>query len=109
MEFLRRKCVCCRTLKQVSQYKGNLKSCILCLEKAKVKYREDTETVLRRCKFYRDNNVEKEKERHNLYCLNNKDEINIKKREYNYLEYYCPVCLYEIILSIVMSRSRYVF
>ena len=65
-------------------------------KKAKVNYREDSETVLRRCTVYRDNNVGKEQERHTVYYLSNKDEINTKKREYNYLKCYCPVCLYDV-------------
>ena len=47
MEYLKRKCVCCKTLKLVSDYNGSLKTCMSCLEKAKIKYREDKETVLR--------------------------------------------------------------
>ena len=61
MESIRRKCVCCRNLLHLSYYNGDLKTCISCLEKAKVKYREDKETILRRCKMYRDTNVEKRK------------------------------------------------
>jgi hypothetical protein len=52
--------------------------------------------VLRRCKKYRDNNAEKEKERHRLYYSNNKELIDEKKRVYNSIEYYCPVCLYNV-------------
>ena len=38
--------------------------------------------------------IEKEKERHRLYYFNTKELVNEKKRDYNYLHYYCPVCLY---------------
>ena len=41
------------------------------------------ENVVRRCKKYRDYNVEKETERHILYNFNNKEDINGKKRKYN--------------------------
>ena len=96
MEFLRRKCVCCKKLSVLSCYTGNLKSCIVCLEKARERYQENKDEVLTRCKKYRNNNIEKEKERHRLYYLNNKEIVAEKKREYNYLEYYCPVCLYNV-------------
>ena len=52
--------------------------------------------VLRRCKKYRNNNIEKENERHILYYLNNKEIVADQQREYNYLDYYCPVCLYNV-------------
>jgi hypothetical protein len=77
-------------------FDGNKKTCSICLEYAREKYREDRETVLRRNKIYRDNNVEKEKERHKLYYTNNRETILENKREYTYLEYYCPVCLYTV-------------
>ena len=96
MEYLRRKCVCCRTLSPLSCYTGKLKTCILCLEKAKVKYIENKEIVLRRCKGNRSTNIEKEKERHRLYDLTTKVVVNEKKREYTNLDYYCPVCLYNV-------------
>jgi hypothetical protein len=64
--------------------------------KSKRKYRNDPETALQRCKPYRDNNVEKEKERHILYDFNNRESIDEKKKGYNNLEYYCPVCLYNV-------------
>jgi hypothetical protein len=96
MEYLRRKCVCCHKLYYLSCVNGNYKTCILCLEKAKETYRDDPETVIRRCKQHRDNNVEKEKERHRLYYCNNKEIIDEKKKVYNHLEYYCPVCLYNV-------------
>jgi hypothetical protein len=96
MEYLRRKCVCCHKLYYLSCVNGNYKTCILCLEKAKETYRDDPETVIRRCKKHRDNNVEKEKERHRLYYCNNKEIIDEKKKVYNHLEYYCPVCLYNV-------------
>lgn len=96
MEYLRRKCVCCRTLSPLSCYTGDLKTCILCLEKAKVKYIENRESILQRSKLYRDNNIEKEKERHRLYYFNNRELVQAIQRKYKYLEYYCPVCLYTV-------------
>ena len=51
MEYLRRKCVCCRNLSPLSCYTGDLKTCVSCLEKAKVKYIENRESILRRCKI----------------------------------------------------------
>ena len=96
MEYLRRKCVCCRTLLSLSCYTGDLKTCVSCLEKAKVKYLDNREIILQRCKLYRDNNIEKEKERHRLYNFNNRALVKEKRQEYRYLEYYCPVCLYTV-------------
>ena len=61
MEYLRRKCVCCRNLSPLSCYTGELKTRVSCLEKAKVNYVENRESILRRCKIYKDNNIEKEK------------------------------------------------
>ena len=61
MVYVTRKCVCCRNLLQVYYDNGDLNTCISCLEKANVKYREDKETILRRCKLYRNNTAEKEK------------------------------------------------
>ena len=58
MEYLRRKCVCCKNFSPLSCYTGDLKTCVSCLEKAKVKYTEHREIILRRCKLYRDNNTE---------------------------------------------------
>jgi hypothetical protein len=66
MEYLRHKCVCCHKLYVLTCFNGNYKTCIICLEKAKDKYRNDPETALQCCKQCRDNNVEKEKERHRL-------------------------------------------
>jgi hypothetical protein len=79
MEFNRRTCVCCHKLSFLSYFNGDKKTCIICLENAKQKYREDRETVLIRNKKYRDNNVEKEKERHRLYYSNTKEIIEVKK------------------------------
>jgi hypothetical protein len=80
----------------LSCFNGNYKTCIICLEKAREKYRDVPESVLRRCKKYRDNNVEKEKERHILYYCNTKEVIEEKKKVYYHLEYCCPVCLYNV-------------
>ena len=96
MEYLRRKCVCCRNLSPLSCYTGDLKTCVSCLEKAKVKYVENREIMLRRSKTYRDNKIEKEKERHRLYHFNNRELVKERRQEYKYLEYYWPVCLYAV-------------
>ena len=96
MEFLRRKCVYCKALSPLNCYNGDLKTCVSCLEKAKVKYIENREIMIRRSKTYRDNNIEKEKERHRLYHFNNRELVKERRQEYKYLEYYCPVCLYTV-------------
>jgi hypothetical protein len=80
MEYLRRKCVCCHKLSFLSCFKGDYKTCTECLEKAREKYRDDPGPILKRCKKYRDNNTEKEKERHRLYYHNNKEIIDEKKK-----------------------------
>ena len=59
MEHPTRKCVCCRNLLQESYYNGALKTCISSLEKAKIRYREDTENIPRRCKLYRDSSIKR--------------------------------------------------
>jgi hypothetical protein len=96
MEPPNRKCVCCHKQSLLFCFDGIKKTCIICLENAREKYRENREAVLRRNKIYRVNNVEKEKERHKLYDSNNRETILENKQEYKYLEYYCPVCLYTI-------------
>ena len=58
--------------------------------------------------MYRDKKVEQYTEMHTLDYLNDKDELNIKKREYNYLKCYCPVCLYDVKLYIENSHCNYV-
>ena len=62
MEYLRRKCVWCRKLSPLSHHTGDLQTFITCLENAKSKYRDTREIVLNRCKRYRDNNVENNKQ-----------------------------------------------
>ena len=96
METVKRKCPCCNNTMELDKYLGEHKTCIICLEKSKERYQENRETILRQCKKYRDENIDKEKQRHKLYNLQNKEMINAKKRLYRYYEYYCPVCLYNI-------------
>ena len=57
------------------------------VRKAKIKHIGNTELILRRCKKYRNNDIDKEKERHRLQYFNNKEIVNEKKRKYNYLDY----------------------
>jgi hypothetical protein len=57
------------------------------------------------CKKYRDNTPEKEKLRHQLYNLNNKELIQIQKQKYKELEYYCPVCF---TISKLYCKSQHV-
>ena len=59
MEYLRRNCVCCRKLLQSYYTNGDLKTCIICLEKARETYRHNKEIMIIHGKTYKDNNVEK--------------------------------------------------
>ena len=67
METFKRKCPCCNKTMELSKYLGDHKTCIICLEKARERYQENRETILRQCMKYRDQNTDKEKERHTLY------------------------------------------
>ena len=96
METVKRKCPCCNNTMELDKYLGEHKTCIICLEKSKERYQEHRETILRQCKKYRDETIDKEEQRHKLYNLQNKEMITAKKRLYRYCEYYCPVCLYNI-------------
>ena len=50
--------------------------------------------MLRRGSDYRDNNIETKRDRHRLYNINHKKKWKNKHREYQYLENFCPACLY---------------
>ena len=93
MEDVKRKCASCNKIMELDKYNGDRKTCVICLEKARERYIENKENILSCCKKYREANVDKEKERHRIYNLQNNEIIKEKKRLYRNIEYYCPVCL----------------
>ena len=96
METITRKCGRCRTILDLTNYRRENKTCNICLANAKENYANNRDVMVQRGKYYRLNNLEKEKERHRLYVSNHKEELKEKRREYQYIEYYCPVCLYTV-------------
>ena len=100
METITRKCGKCRTILDLTNYRRENKTCNICSEKAKEHYANNRDIMVQQSRDYRLNNLEKERERHRLYAINHKEELKEKlkekMREYKYLEYYCPVCLYTV-------------
>lgn len=94
MENSNRACGSCKTVLTLFFYRKEHKTCNICLEKARINYANNRDVMLQRSKDYRLKNSEKEKERHRLYNSNHKEELKEKRREYQHLQYYCPVCLY---------------
>ena len=85
METITRKCGRCHNKLELSHYTENMKLCDKCL----IKSRDNN-------KIYRENNKEKIAEYKKEYRQQHKEELKEKRRVYQYLEYYCPVCLYTV-------------
>ena len=67
METITRKCGRCGTVLDLTNYINENKTCIICSEKAKVKYANTRDVMVQRSRDYKLNNLEKEKERNKLY------------------------------------------
>ena len=85
MEIITRKCGRCHNKLDLSCYIGGMKLCDNCLVISRERNTID-----------RESNTEKIAEYKKEYRQQHKEELKEKRREYQYMEYYCPVCLYTV-------------
>ena len=108
LETVKRKCPCCHKAMEFDNYEVEYQPCIICLEKARARYQEHRETISRQCNTYRDENVDKEQQRHKLYNLQTREMINAKKEIHIDIVSIIVLCVY-IIIKYIEKRSLYIF